>query len=86
MRIDAHQHFWTYDPEAYGWIRTAVLKQNYLPVDLRPQLRAAGFDSTVAVQARSTWDENAWLLALADANPWIVGVVGWADLTAPDLA
>lgn len=86
MRIDAHQHFWRYDPEAYRWIGTEVLKQDYLPDDLAPLLAAAGFDGTVTVQARSTWGENLWLLALANRHDFIRGVVGWADLTAPDLA
>jgi L-fuconolactonase len=86
MRIDSHQHFWIYDPAAYGWIQTEILKQDYLPVDLKPQREAAGFDRTVAVQARSTWEDALWLLELADAYPWIAGVVGWADLAAPDLS
>jgi L-fuconolactonase len=86
MRIDAHQHFWTYDPIPYNWIQTDVLKQDYLPADLKPQLEAAGFEGTVAVQARSTWQDAYWLLDLADEHPWIVGVVGWADLAAPDLS
>jgi L-fuconolactonase len=85
MRIDAHQHFWRYDAEAYPWIGTDVLSQDYLPQDLEPLLRATGFDGTVVVQARSTWDENCWLLSLADDYPFIKGVVGWADLSAPDL-
>jgi L-fuconolactonase len=86
MRIDAHQHFWIYDPAAYDWIQTEILKQDYLPVDLKPQREAAGFDGTVAVQARSTWEDALWLLELADAYPWIAGVVGWADLAVPDLS
>lgn len=85
MKIDAHQHFWRYDPVAYPWIRTDVLRHTYLPADLRPQLDAAGFDGTVAVQARSTWEETAWLLDLADEHSWIAGVVGWADVANPQL-
>lgn len=85
MRIDAHQHFWRYEAAAYPWIRTPVLKQDYLPPDLRPQLDATGVDGTVAVQARATWAETIWLLELSARFPWIRGVVGWADLTAPDL-
>ena len=86
MRLDAHQHFWRYKAEAYPWIRTGVLKRTYVPEDLKPHLDAAGFDGTVAVQARSTWEETRWLLELSDRFPWIVGVVGWADLAAPDVA
>jgi L-fuconolactonase len=85
MRVDAHQHFWRYTPEAYPWIGPEALRQDYLPEDLKPLLGAAGFDGTVVVQARSTWDENRWLLSLADEHPFIKGVVGWADLLVPDL-
>jgi L-fuconolactonase len=85
MTIDAHQHFWRYDPYAYTWIRSNVLQRDYLPGDLKPLLEAAGVDGTVAVQARSTGAETTWLLSLAESHPWIVGVVGWADPTAPDL-
>ncbi|MGC9350073.1 MAG: amidohydrolase family protein, partial [Anaerolineae bacterium] len=85
MRIDAHQHFWRYGPDAYPWISTDVLRQDYLPDDLQPLLTAVGFDGSVVVQARSTWEENRWLLSLADEHPFIKGVVGWADLLASDL-
>jgi L-fuconolactonase len=85
MHIDAHQHFWHYSPEAYRWISPGVLAQDYLPADLRPLLNEAGVDGTVVVQARSTWEETRWLLTLAEHYPWIIGVVGWADLCAPDL-
>jgi hypothetical protein len=36
MYIDAHQHFWTYNPEEYGWIdeRMSVLKRDFLPAEL----------------------------------------------------
>src|SRR5436305_9392066 len=45
-------------------------------------MAGVGFDARVAVQARQTLEETRWLLALADANPSIVGVVGWIDLQA----
>jgi len=85
-RIDSHQHFWKYDPRAYDWIdeRMSVLKRDFLPADLEPRLKAAGFDACVTVQARQTLDETAWLLELADRSPFVVGVVGWVDLCSPD--
>src|SRR5262245_40310246 len=46
-------------------------------------MRNAGVDACVAVQARQTLDETRWLLALADAHPFIAGVVGWVDLQSP---
>ncbi len=87
MRIDAHQHFWRYRPETHGWISDAmaVLKQDYLPPDLEPLLRADGFEGCVAVQAAQTLDETRFLLGLADAHPFVRAVVGWVDLLSPDL-
>ena len=84
MRIDAHQHFWRYSAEEYDWIddSMASLRRDFLPLDLKPELDAAGFDACIAVQARQTLEETRWLLALADENPFIAGVIGWVDLRA----
>ncbi len=87
MKIDAHQHFWQYTPEEYGWIgpQMALLQQDHLPGDLAPLLQTTGLDGTVAVQARQSLEETAWLLALSDQHPIIKGVVGWVDLCSPDI-
>ena len=84
MRIDAHQHFWRYSAEEYDWIddSMASLRRDFLPLDLKPELDAAGFDACIAVQARQTLEETRWLLELADENPFIAGVIGWVDLRA----
>jgi L-fuconolactonase len=86
-RIDAHQHFWHYDPVEYEWIDASMasLRRDFLPADLEPELRAAGFDACVAVQARQNLEETRWLLELAEDHPFIAGVVGWVDLQAADL-
>jgi L-fuconolactonase len=86
-RIDAHQHFWHYDPVEYEWIDgpLASLRRDFLPADLEPELRGAGFDACIAVQARQTLEETRWLLELADRHAFVAGVVGWANLQAPDL-
>lgn len=85
MKIDAHQHFWHYTPRTHGWIddSMAALKRDFLPDDLAPLLRDAGFDGSIAVQAEQSLDETRWLLSLADAHPFIRGVVGWVDLQSP---
>ena len=82
MRIDAHQHFWRYEPAEYGWIddSMAVLRRDFVPADLAREMARAGFGACVAVQARQTLEETQWLLALADQCPFIAGVVGWVDL------
>ncbi len=81
-KIDAHQHFWHYTPQAYPWITEdlSVLKRDYLPADLQPLLQASGFAGCVAVQASQTEAETEFLLKLADSHDFIKGVVGWIDL------
>jgi L-fuconolactonase len=87
MKIDSHHHFWKYKAIEYGWIDEPmkILQQNYLPQDLKLVLESEGFDGCIAVQARQSLEETRWLLQLADENPWILGVVGWVDLCAPDI-
>ena len=52
--IDAHNHFWQYKPEEYGWMGDGMerIKRDFLPDDLLVEIKAAGIDGTVAVQAR----------------------------------
>lgn len=87
MRIDSHQHFWLYSEEEYGWISENMpgIQRNFLPLDLKPLLEANGFHASVAVQARQSLDETAWLLELASAHPHVAGVVGWVELCSPDV-
>ena len=87
VRLDTHQHFWPHDPAQHVWMTEAmgVLRRDHLPADLEPSLGAAGFDGTIAVQARQMVEETEWLLQLADAHPFIRGVVGWVDLRSPQV-
>jgi len=87
MKIDAHQHFWYYEPVEFSWINddAKFLRRDFLPGDLKPELAKFGFDGTVAVQAPQRIDETAFLLKLANENDFIKGVVGWVDLQAKDL-
>lgn len=87
MNIDSHQHFWKYDPQRDGWITDdmSLLKRNFLPEDLTGELRANGFDGSVAVQADQSEEETEFLLSLASQNEWMRGVVGWLDLSSRTL-
>jgi L-fuconolactonase len=87
MRIDAHQHFWRYNSNEYGWIDDSMsaLRRNFLPQDLKIELDSAGFDGSIAVQARQTLEETRWLLNLAEASPYVLGIVGWVDLRLQDV-
>lgn len=87
VTIDAHQHFWRYSPEEYGWIGEGMdaIARDFLPGDLARELNKVGFDASIAVQARQSDDETDWLLDLARGTDRIAGVVGWADLRSPSL-
>jgi L-fuconolactonase len=87
LKIDAHHHFWHYQPEEYGWIDDSMqsLKRNFLPEDLQILLAQHDFDGSVVVQARQTTEETEWLLQLADRYDFIKGVIGWVDLCSADL-
>lgn len=82
MRIDSHQHFWKYDVKDYPWIDDSMqmLRRDFLPADLKPEIDRVGIDGTIAVQACHTVAETDWLLELAARNAFIRGVVGWAAL------
>jgi L-fuconolactonase len=87
MRIDAHQHFWKYSACDYAWIDDSMsaLQRDFLPEESAREMARVEFDACVAVQARQTIDETRWLLSLADAHPFISGVVGWVDLQADNV-
>lgn len=88
MKIDTHQHFWRYAAQDFPWISADMpsLQKDCSPSDVAPALQAAGVDAVVAVQARSNSAETDYLLGLAKVNPQIVGVVGWTDLCAANVA
>jgi L-fuconolactonase len=88
LKIDAHQHFWQFDPGRDNWItdEMAVIRRDFLPQDLQPVLQQHGFDGCVAVQADASAAENVFLLEQAQVHDFIKGVVGWLDLRAADVA
>jgi len=87
MRVDAHQHFWKYNPAEYEWIddSMAAIRRDFLPEDLELELERNEFHGSVAVQARQTLEETRWLLELAERSSKILGVVGWVDLCSADV-
>lgn len=86
-RIDAHQHFWKFDPVRFTWIDDDMqkIRRNFLPEDLLPVLTANGIEGTIAVQADQSEAENEFLLGLASENEFIKGVVGWVDFRAANV-
>lgn len=88
MRIDAHQHFWKYNPARDTWITDAMamLKNDFLPDQLVPELAANDIAGCIAVQTDQSEAETLFLLDLARQHTSIHGVVGWVDLCAGNVA
>jgi L-fuconolactonase len=88
MKIDAHQHFWQFDPIRDAWITEgsmSIIRKDFMPEDLSPILSKNGFDGCIAVQTDQSEAETLFLLDLAHNNDFIKGVVGWVDLKAHNL-
>ncbi|MFF1674582.1 amidohydrolase family protein [Streptomyces sp. NPDC058256] len=89
MTIDAHHHVWDLSVRDQDWItgpELQALRRNFTVADLEPEARAAGVDRTVLVQTITVAAETPEFLALAAESELIGGVVGWTDLTAPEVA
>lgn len=87
MLIDAHHHLWKFDPIPYNWIddAKAVLQRDFLAPQLRVIAAENSVDGFVSVQARQSIQETRDLLAIADREPLIRGVVGWLPLAGSGL-
>lgn len=86
--VDAHHHLWDPARRAYPWMTgdaLAPIRRPYTLDDLRQALPPT-VTKTVLVQTVSSVEETQDFLATAAASAGLVaGVVGWADLTAPDI-
>ncbi len=87
LRIDAHQHFWKFDPARDSWITDdmAMIQKDFLPADLLPVLEANGINGSVIVQSDQSEKENDFQLANAAGYDFIKGIVGWVDLKADNI-
>lgn len=87
-RIDAHHHLWRYIKEEYDWIGPGMerIARDFSPADLLDSAGPCGINGSIAVQACQSTAETDWLLAQAEANSFIRGVVGWAPIAAAEFA
>ncbi|MEU0032996.1 amidohydrolase family protein [Streptomyces sp. NPDC006333] len=89
MRVDAHHHVWDLSVRDQDWITgpgLRPLRRNFTVGDLMPEAAAAGIGRTVLVQTVTVAEETPEFLDLARRSELIAGVVGWTDLTRPDVA
>jgi L-fuconolactonase len=87
--IDTHQHLWDLSVRPQPWLDQPglePLRRRFGPVDLAAVAGPAGVTATVVVQTVTEPGETPELLAVAASGGLVSGVVGWVDLTAPDVA
>ncbi len=84
--VDAHFHCWQLARADYGWLtpELAAIYRDVSVADWKAQAAPHGIPGGVLVQAAPTEAETHFLLAQADANPAVLGVVGWVDMLAKD--
>ena len=85
--IDAHVHFWKYNKIKDAWItdEMKLLQNDFLPQHLQLVLIENKIGGVIAVQADQSENETRFLLALANENAIIKGIVGWIDLQNENL-
>ncbi|WP_067480424.1 amidohydrolase family protein [Actinomadura hibisca] len=89
MRIDAHHHLWDTAVREYGWMDgdwADPLRGRFDAARYATAAGPHGVAASVVVQALQDEAETRDLLAVADRDATVAAVVGWVDLTAPDVA
>ncbi|MET7685963.1 amidohydrolase family protein [Streptomyces sp. NPDC005423] len=88
--VDAHHHVWDLDHRPQPWLDEPgheAIRRSHGIEDLRRaadrHLAGRRLTSTVVVQCVASTEETTELLTLADQEPLVAAVVGWADLTSP---
>ena len=86
-RIDAHVHLWDLAVRPQAWTTAfPAIDRTFTIADLEPQLAAAHVSAAVLVETINVAAETPELLARAVGSPTVRGVVGWVDLTSPDVS
>ncbi|HEY8981684.1 MAG TPA: amidohydrolase family protein [Streptomyces sp.] len=88
--VDAHHHVWDLDVRPQPWLEEPghePIRRSFGLHTLRSEatrpIAGRRLTSTVVVQCVASVPETHDLLTLADTDPLIGAVVGWADLTSP---
>lgn len=93
--IDTHHHLWDLSVRPQPWLEgdqqwataeeLAPLRRSFTVADLEAAAVPAGVTGTVVVQVLFDPAETADMLAIAGTGGLVKAVIGWADLTAPDV-
>lgn len=87
--VDAHHHVWDLSVRDQDWIigpELAPLRRDFTLDELEATARSLGVTATVLVQTITVPEETPEFLAMAAGSDVVAGVVGWTDLTSPDVA
>lgn len=87
--VDSHHHFWDPTRRDYYWMGADILAPIRIPrapAHLQPEIAAVGVTKTLVVQTIPSVEETREFLQTAVDTDFVAGVVGWADLTDPDIA
>ncbi|XVQ89754.1 amidohydrolase family protein [Microbispora siamensis] len=88
-RIDAHHHLWDLSRRPQTWLdppEMAPIHRDFALSDYASAAAGTGIGRSVLVQVLGDAEETREFLALAARSRTVAAVVGWADLTRPDLA
>ena len=85
--IDAHIHTWALEDGRHMWIRDKIgaLQRDFSIDTFKAQNRNTGVQGAILVQAVTEESETDELLAMYADDPFVLGVVGWVDLTSEKL-
>lgn len=86
--IDAHVHLWQIGQHDCRWPGPdlAAIHRDFTADELSAELRAHGVGSAIVVQSQESEADTRWLLDIAREARQVAAVIGWVDLTAPDVA
>lgn len=89
IRVDAHHHVWELSRRSHSWLEpaeVAPIRRDFTLRDYAEATRGTRIGASVLVQVLADAQETREFLAAAAESDVVAGVVGWADLTRPDLA
>jgi L-fuconolactonase len=87
-RVDSHHHVWDLATRDQPWISGAAMApiaRTFRIEELVGEAEANGITGSVVVQTVASTEETDELLELAAGTSFVLGVVGYVDLCAPDV-
>ncbi|WP_044559036.1 amidohydrolase [Azospirillum sp. B4] len=84
--IDAHQHVWRLGRHGHSWPTPDLtpIHRDHEMTELAALAGPLGITGSVLVQSQPCDADTDFLLDEAARHPFVRGVVGWADLKAPE--